>query len=78
MRTVACPAPFSSRMNGENTFMKISVGFTTSRAVASARFERDRLGGQLAEDDVQRGGRRRRRPRRLMLWAVVSATTVGR
>jgi hypothetical protein len=29
--------PFSSRMNGQNVRMKISVGRTTSRAVASDR-----------------------------------------
>ena len=42
-------------MNGQKAFMKSSVGLTTHSAVALRPFERDRLGRQLAEHDVQGG-----------------------
>ena len=47
-------------MNGQNAFMKSSVGFTRRRAVVSALCKGDRLWRELAERDVQRRNQRKR------------------
>ena len=55
IRTTAHPMPFSARMNGLNTRRNSSVGLATMQRRLLGILERDRLRGQLAEDDVQRG-----------------------
>ena len=54
-RTTACPAPFSTVMNGQKALMKSSVGLTTTKRRRLRTLERDGLGRELAEHDVQGG-----------------------